>query len=131
MDPEEERGPFTMAVMAGKEVAPQEVPEEAEPADESPSEPVHNGSNWGLMLVAGDSSFITNPYLGTYGNKDFILNAVEYMTSDEALITIRPKETAPLIELQKSQAGLVFLVSIILIPLLVAVFGVTVWLRRK
>jgi len=131
MDPEEERGPFTMAVLAGKEIKEKPPVEEAKAVEGEKAEDKTDRSNWGLMLVTGDASFIANPNLKTYGNKDFILNAVDYMTSDRNDLTIRPKETAPLLALTKSQGNIVFLISTVFIPLLVAALGVTVWLRRK
>ena len=125
----EKRGPFTMAVLTGFPVkTPATLNDAGEESEEITGE---EREKWGMMLVAGDSSFVANPNLDTSGNKDFILNSVEFMTSDEALIAVRPRAVRPPIELTSGQAKFVFFIAVLLVPLAVAGFGTAVWFSRR
>ncbi len=59
MDEDEDRGPFTMAVLAGKPIKPIPV------AEADGEEPVaeKTGKDYGLVLVTGDASFAANSNL--------------------------------------------------------------------
>src|SRR5271156_1561952 len=46
----------------------------------------------GRFVVAGSSSWAANRFLGFNGNSDLALNAVNWLSSDEDLISIRPKQ---------------------------------------
>jgi len=127
MDDDEDRGPFTMAVLAGKPIAP--VPETEADGEEPEAE--RTGRDYGLVLVTGDASFAANSNLGIGGSKDFILNAIGFMTSDVTDITIRASEPPRYLKLSKNQVNIAFLASTIFIPLLIAAMGILVWARRK
>ncbi|MFQ5860379.1 MAG: GldG family protein, partial [Dehalococcoidia bacterium] len=43
------------------------------------------------LVVFGDSDFATNKYFFAFSNGDFLLNAVNWLTGDVALISVRPK----------------------------------------
>ena len=46
----------------------------------------------GRFVVVGTSSWAANSFLGFNGNSDLALNAMNWLSSDEDLISIRPKE---------------------------------------
>jgi len=108
------------------------------------------------MLVVGDGDMIrnqlnlTNPSVprGTplplgydqftnmqYGNKDFILNTIDYMLDDSGLISIRSRElTLRLIDYNKLKADRNYwkMLNTLLPVLLVILFGILyTWLRRR
>ncbi len=84
------------------------------------------------VVVFGDSDFISNKHLDKGGNRDFFLNSVNWLTEEEDLITIRPKEDMfqPVI-LSESEGNIVFWIPFIGIPSLIVVTGILVITRRR
>jgi ABC-type uncharacterized transport system involved in gliding motility auxiliary subunit len=86
----------------------------------------------GRFVVVGSSSWAANSFLAFNGNRDLAMNAINWLASDEDLISIRPKEREDRrITLTKAQMNLLTISSQILLPLLVIVGGVSVWWRRR
>lgn len=84
------------------------------------------------MVVFGSSTFANNNYSRFGGNIDFFMNAVSWIMEDESLISIRAKEDgAGKVELSQKAGRTIFLLTVIIIPLLIAVGGVVNWVRRK
>ncbi|MBX6359349.1 MAG: GldG family protein [Acidobacterium ailaaui] len=86
----------------------------------------------GRFVVTGSSSWAANRFLGFNGNGDLALNAVNWLTSDEDLISIRPKERDDRrITMTRAQLGRVRFTSQFGLPLLVVVAGLLVWWKRR
>jgi gliding motility-associatede transport system auxiliary component len=86
----------------------------------------------GRFIVTGSSSWVANFFLRFNGNRDLFLNMMNWMSSDEDLISIRPKEPEDRrITLTRNQMGMVFYSSVIVIPLLIVLAGVGVWWQRR
>jgi ABC-type uncharacterized transport system involved in gliding motility auxiliary subunit len=86
----------------------------------------------GRFVVVGSSSWADNGFLSFNGNSDLALNAVNWLASDEDLISIRPKEQEDRrITMTKSQLIWVRTTSQFLLPLIVVVAGVSVWWKRR
>jgi len=84
------------------------------------------------LAVFGDSDFITNRYYNLSGNGNLFLNTVNWLTEESDLISIQPKTRAPrTINLTPSQGRFLMLLSIILLPLIILVIGLTIWIRRR
>jgi ABC-type uncharacterized transport system involved in gliding motility auxiliary subunit len=84
------------------------------------------------LVVFGSSYFATNSFSRFAGNLDFFMNAVSWLLEDENLISIRAKEADPgKVELSQKQGTVVFLVTVVLVPLLVAAMGVAIWVVRR
>jgi ABC-type uncharacterized transport system involved in gliding motility auxiliary subunit len=84
------------------------------------------------IIVFGDSDFANNSSFNILGNDDFLLNTVNYLAEEEDMISIRPKEAlGDRIYLVPSQERFIFLVSVIVLPLLVIVFGASIFMRRR
>ncbi len=85
------------------------------------------------LVIFGDSDFASNRLFGFQGNGDLFLNSISWLAEEEDLISIRPRsrETSRLEAFSDAQAGLVFIVSVILVPLLVMGLGVGVWFYRR
>jgi len=65
-------------------------------------------------------------------NRDLVLNVMNWLTSDEDLISIRPVEPEDRrLRVTGSAMRVIFLVSVILIPLAVILSGVSVWWKRR
>jgi ABC-type uncharacterized transport system involved in gliding motility auxiliary subunit len=86
----------------------------------------------GRFVVVGNSSWATNETLGFSGNRNLLLNMINWLSSDEDLISIRPKEPEDRrITLTRAQFRLLQTVSQIFLPMIVIIGGVMVWLRRR
>jgi ABC-type uncharacterized transport system involved in gliding motility auxiliary subunit len=85
-----------------------------------------------LLLVVGDSDFASNTYFGLSGNGDLLLNMVNFLAQEQNLVTIKPrgKSQQPMLMTQ-SQAWMVFLVVMVLVPLMVLFSGLAVYRVRR
>lgn len=86
----------------------------------------------GRFVVVGSSSFPANGYIGFNGNRDLFLNMLSWLSSDEDLISIRPKEpTDSPLNMNSRQISMMFYSSVLGLPFLIVFFGVAVWWRRR
>jgi len=88
----------------------------------------------GRIVVVGSSSWVKNEVfgIGQIGNRDLALNAVNWLTADEDLIAIRPKDPEDRrLSLTRRQMSLLFFLLVIVIPLSVILVGTSVYLRRR
>jgi len=86
----------------------------------------------GRFVVVGSSQWTSNSFLGFNGNRDLALNTMNWLSSDEDLISIRPKEPQDRkLTMNKAQVRWVGITSLLLIPLLVIGTGISVWWRRR
>src|SRR5581483_11927026 len=86
----------------------------------------------GRFVVVGSGDWADNQYINFNGNGDLALNAVNWLSSDEDLISIRPKppENRRVTMTQRQFNGVLLTVQLIL-PLIVVVAGVGVWWKRR
>ena len=89
-------------------------------------------NNQGRFVVVGNAGFAANSFIGFNGNRDLLLNMMNWLSSDEDLISIRPKESEDRrINLSRGQMTWIRLVSQFGLPLLAIIAGVAVWWRRR
>jgi len=134
----DKRGPINLVAVSSfktKAAGPSPAPAEAKPgapaqaADAAKPEAAEKEAR---IAVIGDSDFVKNRYYGLSGNGNFFLNIANWLTEESDLISIQPKTQTPrTIQLTPSQGRLLFLVSIILLPLAALIVGVSVWIRRR
>lgn len=111
-DPKNKKGPLTIAAAATYNTGKQD--------------------SQGRFVVVGSSSWAANSFLNFNGNSDLALNALDWLSSDEDLISIRPKEREDRrITMTQSQVNWVRITSQFLLPLLVVMMGVSVWWKRR
>jgi ABC-type uncharacterized transport system involved in gliding motility auxiliary subunit len=134
----DKQGPISLAVVSSfkaeaAEPAPASV--EAKPGQPAPAEAAakpETAEKEARVAVVGDSDFAKNRYYGVSGNGNFFLNIANWLTEEADLIAIQPKTQAPrTIQLTPSQGRLLFLVSVLILPLAVLLLGLYVWLRRR
>lgn len=111
-DPKNQKGPLTIAAAGtyntGKE------------------------NSQGRFVVIGSSSWVANGFISFNGNNDLALNAMNWLSSDEDLISIRPKEREDRrITMTGAQLSWVRALSQFLLPMIVVVAGIGVWLKRR
>jgi ABC-type uncharacterized transport system involved in gliding motility auxiliary subunit len=89
-------------------------------------------NNPGRFVVIGNSGFITNNMLGFQANRDLALNAVNWLSSDEDLISIRPKEAEDRrLNATQRQMNVFAYTDLIAIPLIIIVAGIAIYLKRR
>jgi ABC-type uncharacterized transport system involved in gliding motility auxiliary subunit len=86
----------------------------------------------GRFVVVGSSSWLINGFITFNGNGDLASNAINWLASDEDLISIRPKEPEDRrITMTQAQMNWVRITSQFLLPLLVVAMGISVWWKRR
>ena len=86
----------------------------------------------GRFVVVGSSTWAANRFITFNGNNDLALNTINWLASDEDLISIRPKQQEDRrITLTRTQLSWVRATSQFLLPALVVIAGVFVWLKRR
>jgi ABC-type uncharacterized transport system involved in gliding motility auxiliary subunit len=86
----------------------------------------------GRFVAVGSSDWAANYILRFNGNRDLFLNMMNWLSSDEDLISVRPKEPEDRrLTLNRRQMTTVFYSSVIGLPLLVILAGLGVWWRRR
>jgi len=91
----------------------------------------------GRLVVFGDSDFaadeVLNTVSGALGNKDLFLNAANWLTEEEILISIssKPTDVRQITPLTGIQQRLILYSSIGILPLVVIIAGVWVWWSRR
>lgn len=111
-DPKNKKGPLTLAAAGtyntGKE------------------------NSQGRFVVVGSSTWAANRFIGFNGNDDLASNAVNWLSSDEDLISIRPKaQDDRRITMTGRQLTWVRAVSQFALPFAVFIVGITVWWKRR
>jgi ABC-type uncharacterized transport system involved in gliding motility auxiliary subunit len=86
----------------------------------------------GRFVVVGSSGWAANYILRFNGNRDLFLNMMNWLSSDEDLISVRPKEPQDRrLTLNRRQMTTVFYSSVVGLPLLIIAAGIGVWWRRR
>lgn len=84
------------------------------------------------LVAFGTSNFATNSYARYMDNLDFFLNSVSWVVEDENLISIRTKEeSSGKIELSEKAGSFIKLLTVFIIPFLIAAAGVSIGLARR
>ncbi|MAP41304.1 MAG: hypothetical protein CMP01_03620 [Woeseiaceae bacterium] len=85
------------------------------------------------LVVVGDSDFAANYSLGIQGNRDLFLNIANWLTQQETLVAIRPREPEDRrITLTADQQLRILWLSVFMIPGVVLGTGIyTWWLGRQ
>lgn len=111
-DPKNKKGPLTLAAAGtyntGKE------------------------NSQGRFVVVGSSTWASNRFISALGNDDLASNTVNWLSSDEDLISIRPKAPEDRrITMTSRQLSWVRAMSQFALPFVVVIVGVGVWWKRR
>lgn len=111
-DPQNKKGPFTLAAAGTYSTG--------------------KDNSQGRFVVVGSSTWAANRFIGFNGNDDLASNAVNWLSSDEDLISIRPKPPEDRrITMTSRQLAWVRATSQFVLPLVVVILGVGVWWKRR
>ncbi|HEX5411871.1 MAG TPA: Gldg family protein [Terriglobia bacterium] len=86
----------------------------------------------GRVVVTGTSLLGANAYLGFQGNKDLVMNMVNWLSAEESLISIRPKnQEQQTLSMNQRQMGQLLYLGVFGLPLVIILAGAGVWWRRR
>ncbi len=128
-----ETGNVTLSEQGESTVAPDPT-SDASTLLESAANPSGDAQNIETRLVVvGDSDFAANYSLGIQGNRDLFLNIANWLTQQENLVAIRPREPEDRrITLTADQQLRIFWLSVFMIPGVILGTGIyTWWLGRQ
>ena len=84
------------------------------------------------MIVIGDSDLLSNQFLYTNLNRDFLLNSMAYLVQEENLISITPKEVSKTEMNITGNQFMAFIFGFIIpLPILLLSFGGFLWFKRR
>ena len=84
------------------------------------------------VAVFGDSDFASNSMLGITGNGDLFMNTVGWLSQQENLISIRPKDSEDRrLTLTATQQNNITWLSLLIVPGAIFGTGVYSWWRRR
>ncbi len=94
---------------------------------------LENTSTGARVVVVGDSDFASDAYIYSYGNLDLTVSMVDWVAANENLINLTTPETTTRILVPPTKAVqiMIILVGLIGLPLLIAVTGIVIGIRRK
>lgn len=84
------------------------------------------------LVVIGDSDFASNQAVNYARNGDLFYNTINWLSSEENLISIRPKNPANRrVNLTESQQRTLFWFSLLMLPGIVIISGIYIWWKRR
>jgi ABC-type uncharacterized transport system involved in gliding motility auxiliary subunit len=111
-DPSNKRGPLTIAAAGSYNTGKE--------------------NSQGRFVVVGSSSWLANSFISFNGNGDLAMDAMNWLSSDEDLISIRPKpQDDRRVNMTRAQFNWVRLSSQFLLPGALLLAGLSVWWRRR
>ena len=126
-DKGDKQGPVTVgaAVSAPATVTPPS-------GNSSPGSPDSERKPETRIVALGDSDFATNQNIGFAGNRDFFMNTLNWLSQQENLIAIRPRQPEDRrLSLTPDQQNRIAILTIFIIPGLVFATGIYTWWRRR
>ena len=86
----------------------------------------------GRVVITGTSLLGANAYLGFQGNKDLVMNMVNWLSAEESLISIRPKSHEhQTLDMNQNQMRRLLYLGVFGVPVIIILIGAGVWWRRR
>jgi len=124
----DKKGPIAIAaaVSVASTAAPSAAPDALKPANDTPQKTETR------VVAFGDSDFAANNGIGIQGNRDLFMNTLGWLSQQENLISIRPKEADDRrLTLTATQQQNIMWLSLIIIPGCIFGSGIYTWWRRR
>ena len=87
-----------------------------------------------VILAYGDSQFVTNRFLDYLGNKDLLLNSLNWLARDDNLVSVRSKAKTPgknFFFVSQAEMNDLFQRSVFIQPGLLILFGALLFVYRR
>jgi ABC-type uncharacterized transport system involved in gliding motility auxiliary subunit len=90
------------------------------------------GKGTARLVVFGDTDIASNQYIENFFNRDFLMNSIDWLAGQANAISIRPRTLrASRFSLTIGEFDVVFVLSVLLLPELLLIAGITVWWERR
>ncbi len=84
------------------------------------------------VVVVGNGHFLSNAFIGNGGNRELGVNMVSWLSGDERMIVIQPREAADgRVDIDQATLYLIAFGFLIVLPLAFMVTGFAIWWRRR
>jgi ABC-type uncharacterized transport system involved in gliding motility auxiliary subunit len=121
----DKKGPITIAAVVTAAAAPPAADPAKPAADAAPKAETR-------ICVFGDSDWVANAGLGVQGNRDLFMNTIGWLSQQENLISIRPKEADDRrLTLTATQQQNIMWLSLVIIPGFIFGSGIYTWWKRR
>ena len=121
----DKKGPITIGAAAAT-ASTAAAPGESNPLDPEAPKPETR------VAVVGDSDFAANAFVGIQGNQDMFMNILGWLSQQENLIAIRPKDPEDRrITVTDTQQRNIIWLSLLVIPACIFGAGAYSWARRR
>ena len=87
-----------------------------------------------VLIVYGDSQFVTNRFLDYLGNKDLLLNSLNWLSRDDELVSVRSKAKTPgknFFFVSQAEMSQLFRMAVVVQPGLFILLGALVFVYRR
>ncbi|MBY0497114.1 MAG: GldG family protein [Cyanobacteria bacterium] len=128
-DKGDKQGPITLGAAVS---APATATPPPPSGNASPSNPDSERKPETRVVAIGDSDFASNMAIGISGNRDFFMNSLNWLSQQENLIAIRPRQPQDhRLTLTEQQTLSILFLSLLLLPGLVFATGIFTWWQRR
>ena len=84
------------------------------------------------VVAIGDSDFAANTAIGIPGNRDFFMNSLNWLSQQENLIAVRPRQPEDRrLTMTADQQQRIMILTLFIIPGLVFATGIYTWWKRR
>jgi ABC-type uncharacterized transport system involved in gliding motility auxiliary subunit len=127
-DKGDKQGPITVAAAVS---APATVTPPVS-ANATPAAPDSDRKPETRILAIGDSDFAANTAIGLPGNRDFFVNSLNWLSQQENLIAVRPRQPEDRRLTMTAEAqNRIMILTLFIIPGLVFATGIYTWWKRR
>jgi gliding motility-associatede transport system auxiliary component len=117
------RGPFVVGVSVALRIAGSEPAKEDQPVQKA-----------GRIIVFSDADFASNEFIEMLGNRDLVVNSVNWLALEDTLIGVRPERRIAGKEefyLSSRQNYALFMLGVVILPSVFVALGSVVFVRRR
>jgi ABC-type uncharacterized transport system involved in gliding motility auxiliary subunit len=94
---------------------------------------LENSQTNARMVIVGDADFASDNYVQNYSNLDFFINSIDWAAKQDQAINLTPRQVTKrvLVNPTTESMNVIFVITVVAIPLLVLITGIIVWVYRR
>jgi len=94
---------------------------------------LENSQNNARMVIVGDADFAADNYVQNYANLDFFVNSIDWASKQDQAINLTPRQVTSrvLVSPTTESMNVIFIITVVTIPLFVLITGIIVWVYRR